>query len=217
MVIKLYQRHKNNIININTFCKSVSFAAQILSMKYFLVFIFSAVTCLSVSAQSKIPPVDKSPMDMSYYPGGYPVLKIQDKATEPLVARVVYSRPQRNGRTIFGELVEFGKLWRLGANEATEIEFFQNVRIGGVKVKKGRYTLYCIPYEEKWTMIINRDTDTWGSFKYDEAKDVTRLDVPVVKLTEPIESLSMYFEKSAMGASLIMVWDTVKVSLPVTF
>lgn len=186
-------------------------------MKYFFAIIFLAASCQSASAQSKIPPVDKSPMDMSYYPGGYPVLKIQDKATEPLVARVVYSRPQRNGRTIFGDLVEFGKVWRLGANEATEIEFFQNVRIGGVKVKKGRYTLYCIPYEEKWTMIINRDTDTWGSFKYDETKDVTRFDVPAIKLTEPVESLSMYFEKSAMGASLIMVWDTVKVSLPITF
>ncbi len=99
---------------------------------------------------------------MSYYPVGYPVLKIQDKATEPLVARVIYGRPQRNGRTIFGDLVEYGKVWRLGANEATEIEFFQDVRINGARVKKGRYTLYCIPYEEKWTMIINRDTDTWG-------------------------------------------------------
>ena len=69
-------------------------------------------------------------MDMSYYPNGYPVLKIQDKATEPLVARVIYSRPQKNGRTIFGELLEYGKVWRLGANEATEIEFFQVVKIG---------------------------------------------------------------------------------------
>ncbi len=217
MAGKLYRWRKKNITITNTFCKSVSFATQFLSMKYFLAIVFLAASCQSVSAQNKIPAVDKSPMDMSYYPSGYPVLKIQDKASEPLVARVVYSRPQRNGRTIFGDLVEFGKVWRLGANEATEIEFFQNVRIGGVKVKRGRYTLYCIPYEEKWTMIINRDTDTWGSFKYDEAKDVTRFDVPSVKLTEPVESLSMYFEKSAMGASLIMVWDTVKVSLPITF
>lgn len=105
---------------------------------------------------------------MSYYPAGYPVLKIQDKATEPLVARVIYSRPQKNGRVIFGQLVEYGKVWRLGANEATEIEFFQTVHINNKKVKKGRYTLYCIPLPEKWTLIINKETDTWGSFKYDE-------------------------------------------------
>lgn len=183
---------------------------------------FFALTCFVMAscfakAQTKAPVVDKSPMDMSYYPVNYPVLKIQDKATEPLLARVVYSRPQRNGRTIFGDLVEYGKVWRMGANEATEIEFFQNVRINGARVKKGRYTLYCIPFEEKWTMIINRDTDTWGSFKYDETKDVTRLDVPVLKQNDITESFSMYFDKSATGVSLSVQWDNVKVNLPVTF
>ncbi len=187
------------------------------SMKHILAILFFTATFFIAGAQSKVPPVDKSPMDMSYYPAGYPVLKIQDKATEPLVARVAYSRPQKNGRTIFGDLVEFGKVWRLGANEATEVEFFQTVRIGGVRVRKGRYTLYCIPYEEKWTMILNRDTDTWGSFKYDEAKDVTRLDVPVQKQADATETFSMFFEKSAMGAYLAMQWDNVRVNLPITF
>lgn len=186
-------------------------------MKQILSIFFLTVSALLCNAQSKIPPVDKSPMDMSYYPVGYPVLKIQDKATEPLLARVVYSRPQRNGRSIFGDLVEYGKVWRMGANEATEVEFFQTVRIGGARVRKGRYTLYCIPYAEKWTMIINRETDTWGSFKYDESKDVTRFDVPVLKQTDPVESLAMYFEKSATGVYLVMAWDNVRVNLPITF
>src|SRR5678810_710894 len=75
----------------------------------------------SFSQPSKLPEVDKSPMDVSYYPNNYPILKIQNKATEPLVARILYSRPQKQGRKIFGELVEYGKVWRLGANEATEI------------------------------------------------------------------------------------------------
>ena len=186
-------------------------------MKNIIVFAFCIASSLFCIGQSKLPPVDKSPMDMSYYPSGYPVLKIQDKAAEPLVARVIFSRPQKNGRAIFGELLEYGKVWRLGANEASEIEFFQNVRIGGVKVKKGRYTIYCIPYAEKWTMIINRETDTWGSFKYDENKDVTRLDVPVQKQTEILEYFVMVFEKSVTGASLIMAWDNIKVNLPITF
>src|SRR6476469_7326250 len=129
------------------------------------------------SQSNNLPPVDKSPMDMCYYPGNYPVLKIQDKVTEPLVARVIYSRPQKNNRTIFGELVEYGKVWRLGANEATEINFYQNVRIGTAKVKKGRYTMYCIPYPDKWTIILNKETDTWGAFKYDEKNDLLRTDI----------------------------------------
>ncbi len=81
-------------------------------------------------AQSTLPPVDKSPMDMSYYPANYPVSKINDKITEPLAARIVYSRPQKTGRAIFGGLLKYGEVWRMGANEATEIEFFKHVRLG---------------------------------------------------------------------------------------
>jgi Protein of unknown function (DUF2911) len=186
-------------------------------MKYIFGIALFTASFFSSFSQGKLPPVDKSPMDMSYYPVGYPVLKIQDKATEPLLARVVYSRPQKNGRTIFGDLLEYGKVWRLGANEATEIEFFQVVKLGGTKVKKGRYTLYCIPYADKWTIIVNRETDTWGSFKYDELKDVARVDVPVQKQAESLESFVMAFEKSATGANLNIGWDNLRVNLPIQF
>lgn len=180
--------------------------------------IFSLLFFLNSSfAQVKLPLVDKSPMDMSYYPNGYPVLKIQDKTTEPLMARVIFSRPQKNARVIFGDLLEYGKLWRLGANEATEIQFFAPSKIGNTKIKRGRYTMYCIPYPEKWTIIINRETDTWGSFKYDKNKDVVRLDVPVQKQAEVLEAFVMAFEKSASGANLIIAWDDIKVNVPISF
>ncbi len=169
----------------------------------------------SANAQTNFPPVDKSPMDMSYYPVNYPVLKIQDKITEPLIARVVYSRPRKEGRTIFGGLVEYGKLWRLGANEATEIEFFQKVTIGDKKVPKGRYTIYAIVNENSWTFILNKETDTWGSFKYSQDKDVARLEVPVEKLKEPIDPFAMSFEKANGHFNLVVGWETVKVALPI--
>ncbi len=89
----------------------------------------------------KFPPLDKSPMDVAYYPANYPVLKVQDKLTEPLVARVIYSRPQKEGRTIFGELVEYGKVWRFGANEATELEVYRDVKVKDKKLPKGRYSV----------------------------------------------------------------------------
>ena len=167
------------------------------------------------SAQSKFPPTDKSPLDMSYYPDNFPLLKIQDKLKDPLMARVIYSRPQKSGRIIFGELIEFGKLWRLGANEATEIEFYANVKIGNAKIKKGRYTLYAIPNDAKWTIILNREIDTWGSFKYDAKLDVVRIDVPVEKQAETAETFTMFFEKSKSGFALSALWDNVKVSLPI--
>ncbi|HEX7903336.1 MAG TPA: DUF2911 domain-containing protein [Chitinophagaceae bacterium] len=189
-------------------------------MKKIIPFIVLFQFCFfAVLAQqgSNMPALDKSPADISYYPFNYPVLKIQDKITEPLVARVIYSRPKKEGRTIFGGLVEYGKLWRMGANEATEIEFFKHVKINGKKISKGRYTLYGIVNENMWTLIVNKETDTWGSFKYDSKKDVIRIDVPVQKLTEPQESLVMFFEKSTTGINLVIAWDMVKVALPVNF
>jgi hypothetical protein len=168
-------------------------------------------------AQSKVPPVDKSPLDMCYYPNNFPVLKIQNKATEPLTARIIYSRPQKNGRQVYGELVEYGKVWRLGANEATELELYKDAKVGTAKVKKGRYTVYAIPYPDKWIIILNKETDIWGAFQYDEKKDILRTDIPVEKQREPVEIFSMAFEKINGGANLIITWDDIKASVPFTF
>lgn len=187
-------------------------------MRKLLLGLTAIFTGLLLQAQSTtLPPVDKSPMDMSYYPNGYPVQKIQDKITEPLVSRIIYSRPQKSGRAIFGGLIKYGELWRMGANEATEIEFYRNVKIGGKKINRGRYTLYAIVNETTWTVIINKETDTWGAFKYDAKKDVLRTEVPVQKTDTPVESLSMVFEKTASGTNLLVAWDAVKVALPINF
>ncbi|MEJ7736214.1 MAG: DUF2911 domain-containing protein [Chitinophagaceae bacterium] len=164
--------------------------------------------------QNKISAMDQSPMDMCYYPANFPILKIQDKITEPLVARVIYSRPQISNRTIFGELVEYDKVWRLGANEATEIEFFFDVTVGNKTVPRGRYTLYAIPSTEKWMIIINTETNTWGSFKYHSKKDVVRVEAPVQKLNDQLEPFTMYFEKSSTGFTLSAAWEKFMVTIP---
>jgi len=177
-----------------------------------LIFFCAAV---AIAQPASFPPVDKSPMDISYYPVNYPVLKIQDKMNGPLIARILYSRPKKEGRPIFGGLVEYGKVWRMGANEATEIEFFKLVHINGKKIAKGRYTLYAIPNEKSWTLIVNRETDTWGHFKYDAKRDVVRTEVPVQKMTEGLESMAMTFEQTPTGFNLIVAWENVKVSLPI--
>ncbi len=181
-----------------------------------LLFVLNTLHASSQMNSSPLPALDKSPMDMSYYPNNYPILKIQDKATEPLVVRVIYSRPQLNGRRVFGELQEYGKVWRLGANEATEIEFFKDVKIDGKKVKKGRYTIYAIPFADKWTFIINKETDIWGSFKYDQSKDIFRMDLPTSKY-QNTEAMTIVFDKTTKGADMAMYWEDVKVSLPIEF
>lgn len=183
----------------------------------FLAFCISLTSVAQNGTNKSIPTVDKSTLDVSYYPVNYPILKIQDKATEPLVARVIYSRPQKNGREVFGNLVEYGQIWRMGANEATEIEFFRDVTIGKTKIKKGRYTLYALPKTDVWTVIINRDTDTWGSFKYDTKKDVARIDIKPERVAEICETYSMYFEKRTGGISLVVQWDNVRAALPISY
>lgn len=170
----------------------------------------------AVNAQGQLPAIDKSPLDICYYPCDYPQLKTQTNSIEPPVARVIYSRPKKEGRPVFGGLVEYGKLWRLGANEATEIEFFRPVTVGQKKVAKGRYTLYAIVNEKSWTFILNKDTDIWGSFKYKQANDIVRVDVPVQQMQEQVESLAMTFEKAAQGVNLVIAWEHIKAALPIT-
>lgn len=188
-------------------------------MKKLFGFILAATLFNTTYAQSngnKLPAIDKSPMDMAYYPANFPVLKVQDKANEPLVARVIYSRPHKSGRTVYGELIEFGKVWRLGANEATEVEFFKDVKVGGKKVPKGRYTLYALINPTEWTMILNKETDTWGAFNYSEKKDVARVTVPVQPLDKPVDAFALLFEKSGNNnIALVVEWDKVKVSMPI--
>ena len=179
-----------------------------------LVILFSSATRM-VTAQTNLPPLDKSPMDMCYYPVDYPILKIQHKSDAPLISRVIYGRPQKNARSIFGDLVPYDMIWRVGANEATEIEFYRDVKIAGKKLAKGRYSLYAIPSAEKWTIILNKETDTWGAFKYDQYKDkdVLQVTVPVKMLSTPVEQLTI----AAPGKDLTIAWDKTKVSVPMSF
>ncbi|MGZ5221554.1 MAG: DUF2911 domain-containing protein [Chitinophagaceae bacterium] len=177
----------------------------------------NSITPASKNSTIKLPELDKSPMDMAYYPVNYPVLKIQDKAGEPLVARVIYSRPQKEGRVIFGEIVKYGEVWRLGANEATEIELYKEVKIKDKKLAKGRYTLYAIATETQWTIIFNKDTDTWGAFKYDDKKDALRINVPLQKSSTVAEAFSVQFSKSSTGADMMIAWDEAMVMVPFSF
>ncbi len=179
---------------------------------------FLLISILSMAQAPVSPsPADSSPMDISYYPTDYPVLKVQDRAAEPLVARVVSSRPQQRGRKLFGDLVAYGQVWRLGANEATEVEFFQDVKIDKHPVKKGRYTLYALVDADKWTLILNKETDTWGAFGYESAKDVLRTTVPVEKQTDITEAFSIAFKKAEKGADLVISWDNILVRLPISW
>jgi hypothetical protein len=160
--------------------------------------------------------VDVSPMDMAYYPIDYPKLKMAHELTTPPMARVIYSRPHLQGRHIFHEVLKYDEPWRLGANEATELALYKDVTIQDKKIKAGRYTLYCIPHPDNWTIAINNNIDTWG-LEPDSTKDVARFVVPVVKTQNSLEYFTMIFEKKENEALLLMAWDDVEVRLPFRF
>jgi hypothetical protein len=172
---------------------------------------------------SSILSLDKSPMDISYFPDDYPKQKMVTPNMADPVARVIYSRPQKKGRIIFADssagenVIQFyGQEWRLGANEATEIEFFKQVNINKQKILPGRYIIYCIPYPDKWKLIINGNLYSWG-LHIDKAKDLAEIDLPVLKNNVQIEYFTMLFQNSTYGCELVMAWGDIKVVLPINF
>jgi hypothetical protein len=160
---------------------------------------------------------DQTHLDISYFPSNY-ASDIAFKKASKLKIRIIYSRPHKRGRPqIFGneKIVPYGILWRLGANESSEIEFLTPVEIGGKKLKPGRYSIYAIPYPEKWTFIVNSNLYTWGDFNYDSKKDLVRTDILVGTPPRLLETFLIYFQKTATGANMIMAWDNVQATLPV--
>lgn len=172
--------------------------------------------CAVMVVNGQVPEPDKSPMDISYAPQNYPILKFQNKQTASMpLARVIYSRPQKNGRTLFGNEIKYNEIWRIGANEATEFELFKNANVAGRAIAKGRYTLYCIPAADKWTLIFSRDNYSWGAFSYKQANDAARISVPVTRPSGlQVEYLTMHFNESN---HLVILWDDVRVVVPILF
>lgn len=122
---------------------------------------------------------------------------------------ITYGRPAVNDRTIFDGLVPFDEVWRTGANESTAITFSDDVMIEGEKVEAGTYSLYSIPGEDEWTVIINSKL-SWGT-QYDKSADVLRINVEPEK-GEMIEQFMIYFEDvTESSAECVLHWDTTKV------
>ena len=129
---------------------------------------------------------------------------------------VKYSRPGAKGRVIFGGLVPFGEVWRTGANAATKITFSTEVSFGGQVVPAGTYALATIPEQREWTVILNKNTEMWGSYAYDAAQDVVRVKAPVMALTEPLESFTIGIDEvHADSAQLTLSWEKTTVHVPI--
>ena len=145
-----------------------------------------------------------------------------DSVTVPLgdaQGKVCYGRPSARGRTVFGEMIPFGELWRTGANEPTIIHVPVAARIAGIAVEPGAYSLYTIPGEREWTVILNRSTSQWGiEGAYTDqirAQEVGRATLPVEQLEAPVETFTIGSAPMATGSELLMEWERTRVLIPV--
>jgi hypothetical protein len=180
----------------------------------FFVFLF-LVFCSAESEAQNFRGLDKSPMDMAYFPDNFAHDRREgDKA----IVRVTYSRPQKGGREIFGKLIPYGKIWRTGANEATEIKVYQDIELAGKKVAAGTYSLFTIPGEKQWTIILNSDLDYWGAYSYKAENDVVRVTAPVTKANNAVENFTIQFnQKGEKGGEMKLAWDKTVVAVPFTY
>ena len=129
-----------------------------------------------------------------------------------------YSRPGVKGRTVFGDLVPYGKVWRTGANASTQIEFSSDVKLEGKDVPAGRYAIYSIPGESKWTIMIYKDLSLGGRVSgYDESKELVRFDVTPVKIGMSVESFTIDInDLKDNAATLGIMWSDVYVPIKMT-
>ncbi len=137
--------------------------------------------------------------------------------------KIVYSRPQKRGREVFGKLVPYGQVWRTGANEATEMTISRDIKINGTELKAGNYSIFTIPEKSVWTIIINSDLGLWGAYNYNPTMDVLRFEVPVIVPTAigmsdtVYEAFTIWIDQKNEKAEIQMAWDKSKVTLSVQF
>jgi hypothetical protein len=135
---------------------------------------------------------------------------------------VVYNRPFKKERLIFGGLVPYDTTWRTGANEATTFETNKDLRFEGKALPKGKYTLWTIPRKDTWTVIFNSEFGQWGvnfegQANRDPDRDVLKIDVPAVTSQQPFEQFTISFEKTGENAEMVLLWDTVVVAVPFSY
>ncbi len=131
-------------------------------------------------------------------------------------ATITYSRPSMKGRKIFGTLVPFGEMWRTGANKAVELKLEGKTTINGVNIEPGAYSLFTIPGQNEWTIVINKNTELWGTGGYKQEDDVTRLTVKT-NACPPTETFTIDFSNVTDKSVTVQIyWETTKVSFDIT-
>lgn len=169
------------------------------------------ISLADLAVAQKLPGLDVSPADIAILREG--------RNADPH-AKIIYSRPQKKGRETFTAdskgLAPFGKLWRTGANETTEMIVYKSFKLGGETIEPGTYSVYTIPGEKEWTLILNAKLNTWGHFAYDDSFDKYKITGTVKPYDSTVEAFTIQFGGVSDGnATLFMAWDTTLVEFSI--
>lgn len=163
--------------------------------------LFIVAVCTSMSAQQ----------DKGKRPS--PPAQAQCKFSEGRTITVDYSSPRVKGRKIFGELVPYGEVWRTGANEATTFVTTATLSSEGKDVPAGSYTIFTVPAQDKWTLIINKHTGEWGiPYKY-ESEELARVPMSVSKTSGPVENFTIRFDQGGGSCTMKISWESTEASV----
>ncbi len=128
---------------------------------------------------------------------------------------VDYSSPRAKGRKIFGGLVPYGQVWRAGANEATTFATSSDITVGGKTVPAGKYTIFAIPAEDKWTLVISKKSGEWGTAYPGPDNDLARIDMKVSKTSAPVENFTIAFDQNGNACTMRMEWENTQASVDI--
>jgi hypothetical protein len=131
--------------------------------------------------------------------------------------KITYSQPGKGGREIFGKLIPYGKVWRTGANEATEITTTRSITLNGFLLKAGTYSIFTIPRADTWTILINSELGLQGAYNHNPRLDILKFQARATTSPEVYERFTIQFVQRAETADLLLMWDNVKVVIPVKF
>ncbi len=174
-------------------------------MKLLLLSLFVAILSVCIAeGQNSLPPQPS--------PNAITTLKYENT-----YIKITYCRPHKRGRTVFGGMIPFGKIWRTGANEATEITTTKDIIIGGKRLKAGTYSIFSIPNKDKWVIILNHGLGLWGAYEYDKYQDVIRFTVDVDNTNKVYQPFTIEFEQTSEKTNLLLIWDETKIAIPIQF
>jgi Protein of unknown function (DUF2911) len=160
-------------------------------------------------------PAGRAQQDKSKRPS--PPATADCKFDDGKTIHVDYSSPRMKGRKIFGDLVPYGKVWRAGANEATTFVTDTNLTVGGKDVPAGSYTIFTVPAQDKWTLVISKKTGEWGEPYPGEASDFARVDMTVSHLLIPssVENFTIVFDRDGAACIMRLEWETTGASIAI--